>query len=250
MQRLRHHRKGLPLRNIRWAELSLLRLGRSLWQPGQINWWIGTVFALGSTLFALGGLLTLCPEMALRLSLNETGINRVFFAGSIPFSTAAYLQLFQAANSFTIDLPGKKPVWFGWKPSDKGWLSCALQFAGTLLFNLNTWDAMQPDLNWVRQDLAVWVPDLAGSVLFLISCYLAFVEYCRALWGWHPKNISWWITFVNLAGCAAFMIAAILAFVPSGAPESVLVTWSVLFTTAGAIGFLAGSLLMLPEAAR
>jgi hypothetical protein len=118
-----------------------------------------------------------------------------------------------------------------------------------LLFNVNTWDAMQPGMDWLQQDFAVWVPDMAGSVLFLLSGYLAFVEYCRAPWGWHPRSISWWVTAVNLAGCIGFMVSAVVSFIPSGGPEAGLLTTSVFFTTVGAVAFLAGSLLMLPEAA-
>jgi hypothetical protein len=50
--------------------------------------------------------------------------------------------------------------WFGWSPRDIGWLSCALQFIGTLLFNVNTFDAMLPDLSWLSKTwpsgLQIW----------------------------------------------------------------------------------------------
>ena len=61
---MRHHRKGLPHPDPLWPEFSPARLARSLWQPRQLNWWIGTVFALGSSLFALGGVLALYPVLA------------------------------------------------------------------------------------------------------------------------------------------------------------------------------------------
>jgi hypothetical protein len=62
--------------------------------PRRLNWWIGVVFALGSTLFALGGVLSLAPDLARTWSLDSVTINAIFFAGSIPFTSAAYLQLF------------------------------------------------------------------------------------------------------------------------------------------------------------
>jgi hypothetical protein len=247
---LRHHRKSLPRPDLSWRELSLAHVVRSLWQPGEINWWIGTVFACGALLFTIGGILTLAPQLAASWGLSTAGANRVFFAGSIPFTLAAYLQLHQAANALVPPGSGIKTKWFGWHPTKIGWSSCALQFAGTLLFNINTYDAMQPDLNWLQQDLGIWLPDMAGSVLFLLSGYLAFVEYCRAYWGWQVHQLSWWITFANLLGCVAFMISALLAFVPQGDPEPERVTLSVLFIIIGAVGFLAGSLMMLPEAGK
>jgi hypothetical protein len=244
----RHHRKSLLKSEVAAARRSLLRC---LWMPGELNWWIGVVFALGSSLFALGGTLTLVPDLASAWSLDSPTVNAIFFAGSIPFTTAAFLQLFQTANMAEFanhDKPAAaRRVWLGWRPRDIGWLSSALQFAGTLLFNLNTFDAMLSGLNWIQQDRAVWLPDFVGSILFLVSGYLAFIETCHAHWAWKPCSLSWWITFANLLGCVAFMISAVFAFVPQHSPEFGAATVSIAFTSIGAIGFLVGSLLMLPE---
>ncbi|MDA8746188.1 hypothetical protein N9N28_16300 [Rubripirellula amarantea] len=221
--------------------------------PGELNWWIGVVFAVGATLFALGSVISLAPQLARSLSLDSSHINAIFFAGSIPFTTAAYLQLFQAANAE--ELPDAPPnpnrlrVVFGWRPDNLGWLSSLLQFIGTVLFNFNTFDAMMPTLDWLQQDLLIWMPDMAGSILFLASGYLAFVETCHAYWGWQPESIAWWIVFANLLGCIAFMVSAVCAVVFPFPISSEYLVVSVLFTLLGAIGFLVGSLLMLPEAA-
>ncbi len=238
----RHHRKGLLVRDVAAPERLGSVLLRCLWMPGQLNWWIGIIFALGALLFAMASVLSLSPTLAQAVSLDSMAINSMFFAGSIPFTTAAYLQLFQAANADEID----RPRLFGWRPSDAGWLSCAIQFVGTVLFNFNTFDAMIPSLNWFHQDLLVWVPNIIGSILFLASGYLAFIEACHAYWAWQPGNISWWVVFTNLLGCVGFMISAIFAIsLPTANPEAI--TISIAFTLLGAIGFLAGSLLMLPE---
>ena len=143
------------------------------------------------------------------------------------------------ANGYTL---------FGWRPHDIGWLSCALQFVGTILFNFNTFDAMIPSLTWFQEDLVIWAPNIVGSILFLASGYLAFIETCHAHWAWKPKSISWWVVFTNLLGCVGFMISAIFAIFLPGPPNIEAVTISILFTLLGAIGFLVGSLLMLPEA--
>ena len=59
----RHHRKGLVLREdarpMRVAETLL----RCLWMPRKLNWWIGTIFAVGSFLFALASVLSLAPDL-------------------------------------------------------------------------------------------------------------------------------------------------------------------------------------------
>lgn len=247
----RRHRKRLPERKPGEEASRGTLLLLSLWMPWHLSWWIGAVFAVGSSLFALGSALSLDPELARAWGFDSAAINETFFIGSIPFTTAAYLQLFQAANAGDPSHPDEhssgRPVWFGWYPHRIGWLSCALQFVGTLLFNLNTWDAMQPDMGWFQLDLKVWAPDLAGSMLFLASGYLAFAETCHGYWAWNPKSISWWVTFINLMGCVAFMFSAELAFVPPHAAGPALS--SVTFTLIGAICFWVGSLLMLPETA-
>lgn len=249
----RAHRKELPAEPVVKA-LKLYRLLlRSLWMPGQLNWWIAIIFALGSFLFILGSVLSLAPELAQAWLLDNRAVNTIFFAGSIPFTTAAYLQLFQAANvGESSPLGGtEKPraVAFGWRPRDIGWLSCALQFPGTLLFNMNTFDALLPGLDWLQQDLTIWAPDIAGSLLFFASGYLAFAETSHAHLAWRPQSISWWVTFANLLGCIAFMVSAVFAFVPPQAPGFDAAGLALLFTLLGAGGFLAGSLLMLPETA-
>ena len=248
----RHHRKGLLLQAAREAEGLAATLWSCLWMPRQLNWWIGVVFALGSLLFALASVLSLAPALARVSSLDSTEINAIFFAGSIPFTIAAYLQLYQAANAgdFTSDgtRSARHLMLFGWRPHDIGWLSSALQFIGTILFNFNTFDAMIPSLNWFQQDLVIWAPNIIGSVLFLLSGYLAFIETCHAHWAWNPKSISWWVVFANLLGCVGFIISAIFAIVLPGPANMEAITLSVVFTLFGAIGFLIGSLLMLPEA--
>jgi len=248
----RRHRKGLPQTESEKILIAVATLARCLWSPRQLNWWIGVIFAVGSILFATGSILVLVlvlvPDLADAWSFDSNRINAVFFIGSIPFTTAAYLQLFQAANAGKNPITGRTAI-FGWLPREIGWLSCALQFVGTLLFNINTFDAMLSGLNWLQQDLAIWVPDFVGSVLFLASGYLAFVETCHARFAWQPGSISWWVTFANLLGCVGFMISAFFAFVP---PQELMfdaMTISIVFTLVGALGFLTGSLLMLLETA-
>lgn len=240
--RSRHHRKG-------WQGFSKITLQK-------LNWWIGIIFAVGSFLFMLGSILVLYPNLAKVWSLDFQVINGIFFAGSIPFTTAAYLQLFQSANTpkFSPNTQHsysrtRRWIWFGWSPHDLGWLSCALQFLGTILFNYNTFDAMLPNLNWLEKDLAIWIPDFFGSVLFLVSGYLAFMETCHGYWGWQPASLSWWVTFVNLVGCLGFMISAVFAVFLPQSPSIDIATISVFFTLIGAVGFLIGSLLMLLESA-
>lgn len=250
----RKHRKNLIAREIGLAEAVGKLLIRCLWMPRELNWWIGSVFALGASLFAIASIFSLAPDLAASLSLTGSQVNAIYFAGSIPFTTAAYLQLFQAANSGA--LPDEDPEQlgrlkiFGWKPASVGWLSCALQFAGTILFNFNTFDAMLPSLSWFQIDLLVWIPNFLGSILFLASGYLAFIETGHRYWAWRPGNLSWWIVLINLLGCIGFMISAVLALTLPHSTAPWRETLSVAFTLQGAICFFLGAVLMFPETVR
>ena len=241
----RAHRKGLLTHE---AEAWLATRGRRLhWPALLLNSWIGGGFALGSLLFFIGSVLSLAPELARDLQLSAVEVNAVYFAGSIPFTVAAYLQLFQAANADVATTgPRSRPELIGWHPREIGWLSSFLQFLGTLLFNVSTFAALGGG-SWLWQDLAIWSPDVLGSILFLASGYLAFIETCHAFWGWRPRSLAWWIVYTNLLGCIAFMASAVFAFVPVAGTSALAVELSILLTAIGAVGFLAGSLLMLRE---
>ncbi|MEH6832968.1 MULTISPECIES: hypothetical protein [Falsihalocynthiibacter] len=220
------------------------------WKPESLNVWIGSGFSIGSFLFIAGSILTLWPVAAHTFSMSGFDVNAVFFLGSIFFTIAGYLQLFQAANSGALPHENAEPrrfVLIGWQPSQIGWLSSFLQFLGTLLFNACTFMALLSIESWLQQDLAIWVPDLLGSILFLTSGYLAFIETCHRYWSWRPWDISWWGALVNFAGCVAFMISAVMAFVPSGGASSAVITASVAWTLIGAVGFFVGAVLVLVE---
>ena len=199
-------------------------------------------------------MLCLYPGLAAATAISASATGAIFFAGSLPFTTAAYLQLWQAANAK--DIPGdtikphKRRRLFNWRPRDVGWLSCALQFIGTVLFNINTFDAMSPPPSWIEQDVMVWIPNFFGSIAFLASGYLAFIEVCHRHWAWQPRSLTWWLVFINLMGCMAFMASALTAMSFPGPTNTMLLTLSLAGTLTGALCFLTGALLTLVEAAQ
>ena len=156
--------------------------------------------------------------------------------GSILFTLAAGLELREATLR-----RGRR-----WG-SDPSWWSAAIQFVGTLLFNLSTFDAMQEGLSTKRENHLVWAPDLFGSAAFLISGALAY----RVATGPHlrPARLDrdWTMAAVNLAGCVFFGVSAVASYlVPSSG--SILDLAAANWTTAlGAACFFAGSLMLLPQ---
>lgn len=242
----RQHRRGL----FRLAR-ALEHLPVPFWQTRRYNQIMGATFALGSSLFILGSLLSFLPQPGPTLI---TWTNITFFLGSIPFTLAAYMQHFQAANagSFNPDANASagsraRLHLLGWLPHDLGWLSTLTQFFGTLAFNINTFDAVIVTNPWYLEDVAIWIPDMVGSTLFLISAYLAFLETCHSYWKWQPRDLSWQVVFINLVGCVAFMVAACTAYFPSGGQNQEVALFSNSQTLLGALCFLIAALLSIRE---
>lgn len=213
------------------------------WAPRRLAWWIALLFAVGSTLFALGGAAASWPGA---LPIPPARLNPTFFVGSIFFTSAAWLQLMEAANA---DVAGasERWRWFGWRPRDLGWVASAVQLMGTIFFNFNTGDAMISGLGWAEADLLVWTPGMVGCVCFLVASWLAWVEYSQGAASFAPRSVSWWIVVVNVLGSIAFQVSALAAFVGPGPSDSGVLWLSSVSTFVGALCFLVGALLLVPE---
>jgi hypothetical protein len=107
-----------------------------------------------------------------------------------------------------------------------------------VLFNVNTMHAAvtigaRPELI----DVEVWVPDIVGSVAFLVSSAIAIVPEVRARRHSHVANASQRIAFLNFAGSVLFLASAAGALVlRSGADVSLV--WANIGTLFGALCFL------------
>ncbi|MFN2264564.1 MAG: hypothetical protein ACK2UM_09880 [Anaerolineales bacterium] len=214
-----------------------------VWAPGELNWWIAVLFMIGSFGFILGSVMFLTGFS------NDMLINATFFIGSVFFTSAGYSQYNQSINAATTigsDSMPKKRKWFALQPGRIDFWVTFSQFLGTIMFNFNTFDAFL-DLGWLGQDLAIWRPDMIGSILFQISGTLAVFEVCHRWWCWQRRRIAWWITMINFIGCVAFLISAFMAFVRPNPIFENLATYATIFTLIGAVCFFVGSYLMWPE---
>ena len=120
-----------------------LRPGSPWWQPRAIGWWIALLFAIGSFLFAIG----VVPAYASAVGAAADAMT--FFAGSIFFTSAGYLQFFQAINAPT-DVAGGargRRRWIAWQPARIDWWACGVQSIGTLFFNVSTFAATRSALD-------------------------------------------------------------------------------------------------------
>jgi hypothetical protein len=222
----------------------------------RIIWWTSAFFFIGSVCFAVSSLAGLAPESLGAFGGSPVAINRVFFVGSIFFTSAAYLQFLAAVNADRISAIAQRRTppgtfrWFALRPGEIGWLSAFTQLVGTVLFNVNTFDALLPGLDWLQEDLLIWTPDALGSICFLVASGLALLEYGGGRLSWQPRDVSWWIVNINMLGSVAFGVSAVYALVLPGTAD-VLDAWAVnAWTLAGAICFLIGAYLLLPEVGR
>jgi hypothetical protein len=209
--------------------------GRVWWAPRRLKWWIGVFFAIGSTCFFVGPF----PGFVQLVGSGPDGA--VFFVGSIFFTSAAALQWLETVNA---DRPGFRVATF--EPRRIDWWSSGVQLVGTVLFNVNTFHALEEGLDADAYDRLVWTPDAVGSACFLVSGYLAYVEVSGGFRWPRRRALEWKIAAVNLLGCIAFGISALAAFwVPSQGSVLDLAAANA-FTAFGGLCFLVGAVLLLP----
>ena len=183
---------------------------------------IGLLFALGSVCFLLGPF----PGYIQLVGSGADGVT--FFVGSIFFTTASALQLAATPREQRADR----------------W-ACVIQFAGTLLFNVSTFDAMNEALDTAAENRLVWAPDAFGSICFLVASVLAYGVRRHA-----RPSTDWWIAAINLLGSVFFGISAVAAFIVPATGTALDLAAANWTTALGAACFLAGALLMRASAAR
>lgn len=218
-------------------------VGSTWWAPGAVGWWTGILFVIGSFLFALA---TVPGYINLVGSHYD---NITFFIGSLFFTSAAFLQYLDTVNAphHIFDSVKEKFRLITWEPKRIDWWVTVVQFVGTIFFNISTANAIRSNLSVSIRDHIVWSPDVYGSICFLIACLLAWWEVSHSLWSLKPNKFSWWIAALNLTGAIAFGASAAAAFIlpTTGLPKNELIMN--LGTFIGAVCFLIGGLLLLPE---
>jgi hypothetical protein len=186
-------------------------------------------FAIGSMFFAVGAV----PFYA--DAVVEVLTNLTFFIGAIFFTLAALIQLL---------LSGRRPPRRGSNRPDRAdWWAAAVQFAGTLFFNLSTSAALITALNENARIGSGWRPDAWGSVCFLIASGFAVAATTDREGLWDPQARSWRCTWLNMAGSVFFGLSAVGAYVIPETSNLVSQFWANAGTFLGALCFLAAALL-------
>jgi hypothetical protein len=253
----RRHRKGLRPHHAPDAESAErpppahAEAFRHLWAPSRLAWWIAVLFAIGSALFTLGGVVSTWPQSGPAWLRDAAVLSWIFVVGAVFFTSAAWLQWLEALNGDVADAlrdgARRHWRWVGWRPRNLGYLASAVQLVGTVMFNFNTVDATLAGLSWEREDLLVWTPDMVGCVCFLLASYLAYAEVSHGAASFAPRSVSWWIAVANLLGSLAFQLSALCSFEGPGPAATGAPFWAGFYTAAGGACFLLGSYLMIPE---
>ena len=219
--------------------------GSTWWAPGAVAWWIAILFMVGSACFALGSV----PAYVGSVGATADGIT--FFVGSIFFTSAALLVYLEAVNSVrSLENTSTRVRLLSWEPARIDWWASLIQLAGTLFFNRSTFQALQTNLTASEANQMIWRPDVLGSICFLVASALAWAEAGHGWVSWKPRDISWWIALLNLAGSVAFGISAIASKIVPADDQPRSLAISNFGTFIGAICFLVGAFLLLPERTR
>ena len=225
----RKHLSGEPPRGSTW------------WAPQDRDWWIGVLFAVGSFLFGLGTV----PAYVDAVGDRPDAIT--YFIGSLFFTSAGFLQYREAVDAAPRQPGTARRKVFVFLPRQIDWLATAIQSIGTLEFNVSTFAAIFAAVGTAQARHHVWRPDALGSACFLVASALAWIEVCHGWAAWHPRSWSWWITLLNLLGSVAFGVSAVAGYVSPATGQLRDAERSNLGTFVGALCFLAGALLLLPE---
>ena len=131
--------------------------------------WMALFFALGSTCFLIGPF----PGYAQLVGAEADAIT--FFVGSILFTAGGALQTWIAFPERHSGAAGRA-----------AWRAATIQSAGTLFFNVTTYQALHTSLSNSNYNRLVWRPDAFGSICFLISGAIAYRASARH--GWLPAR--------------------------------------------------------------
>ena len=109
---------------------------------------------------------------------------------------------------------------------------------------------MRVNLSPLKSDRLVWSADFIGSMLFLVSSWLAYGEVASALSGARVKSLAWRVVLSNLLGSLAFGVSAITSFIRPSIGEIISANATNLCTALGGVCFFVGALLQLLETKR
>ncbi|MCD6014403.1 MAG: hypothetical protein K0R88_487 [Solirubrobacterales bacterium] len=203
------------------------------------------LFAIGSLCFFLG------PLPGFVQLVGSAADGAVFFVGSVFFTAAALIQHLVSATADCA--PSKigharfRALTF--QPRRIGWWATLIQLVGTVYFNVDTYRAMTQSFDTSQVDRLVWAPEALGSICFLISGLLAYLEVRGGGVRDAERTLEWRIAIVNLAGCVLFGLSTIASYVVPSTGDVLALAAANVTTSLGALCFLVGAVMLLRDSA-
>jgi hypothetical protein len=213
------------------------------WAPRRSWWWLALLFGAGSACFLVA------PFPAFLHRVGPQADAAVFFAGSILFTAAATVQWLATIRTVPSGAPTTGPR-MAWQPHRADWWSAAVQWVGTVAFNVTTLRALTVAVASPSYDRLVWRPDAVGSICFLVSGLVAYAAVAGGPLRRPPGTLDGAVVAVDLLGCLAFGVAALASYVLPDGNGELAGTVANAATSAGALAFLVGAVLLLPQGAR
>jgi hypothetical protein len=208
------------------------------WTPRDFEWRVTALFMAGSTLFALGSF----PPYSQLVDGRIVGIT--FVIGSLFFTAAAVSAAVRVVDEDRND--GTRTRWWSESRVSRLRWAAVIQAVGTLLFNINTIDAMVTAFTVEETNRLVWGPDFFGCIAFLVASHLYWWDTRTRQTSNDTHGSEWWSSLLNYVGSVFFMASAIAAFTLTTTGEMINTTIVNSGTFLGAICFLVGSYVLLP----
>ncbi len=208
----------------------------------KLSFIIAILFMIGSFCFFIAPIFDVVSFFS-EISIQK--INFIYFLGSIFFTGAALAQYLQAINA---DISNKNHIsknrrkwnWLGFRFRNLGILSSFIQFIGTLSFNMSTLN----NLNHDTIKPLILVPNIVGSICFLLASFFAWLEVYHDENMKRFKSVLWWIIWLNILGSIFFQISALYTLTIYTHKQLL----SIYYTMFGGFIFFISSYLLIPEA--
>lgn len=261
----RHHRKGAGPRTyadrvgLRITSAGEHDLAKSpwlrFWAPHRLAWWIALVFMIGSVFFVVGAAGSLVPEYFGSEHAMSAFAESSYFLGATLYTASIYAQLLETINADRTIAPDrstrapKQFRWFAFEVTHLEFLVPFVLLLGSLVFNYETVFAVGATFD-VLPRLGLWASSLLGSLLFLASGVLQFIEAGHGYLRFDPRNVSCWVGLLFIIGSIGFVLGSLPGLGTPGLPTNDTGAGALIVKIGflvGGIAYLAGSYLMLPE---
>jgi len=210
---------------------------RRLWAPQEGDWWIASTFIIGSILFAAGAVL---PTLS---GIPSQAILSVYLTGSTLYLTGATVQLVRGRHMAIHSASGPQAAR---RLANRNSLGAIIQVTGAIFFQVSATGDLLRSLSATPQEQILWVPDLTGSICFVVASAIFFsLQYPIQHRKGNPISDRT-LAMLNIWGSLFFVASAIGVYAPALTGESLYPKLANVGTFIGAIFFLVSSIPGLP----